>query len=61
MDIDAVQYKRSHTFVETPIEDLYRFQVLDDLFSMRTRFAYFQEDQFTLDKIKLMIDDICTS
>ena len=48
-------------FVETPMEEQYRFAVLDDLLSIQSRFLYFDDDAFTSDEVNRMSVEICTS
>ena len=59
-EINTQYFNQYHLFAETPHEELYRFEVLDELLSLRSQFTYFEDDAFSTDKIDVMINDICT-
>ena len=60
-DINLNLFKNFHRFAEVPNEENYRLNVLNDLLSIKTQFSYFEEEQFSIDDINVMIKDICTT
>ena len=61
MDINTDMFKSKHKFAEVPIDEHYRIGLLNDLFSLKTQFAYFEEEGFSSIDIDCMINDVCTS
>ena len=60
-DIDAESFKKQHKFAPIPPEESYRLGVLYDLLSIRTQHSYFEDDQFTIDDLNILINDVCTT
>ena len=60
-DIDTNAFKRNHQFSVTPSNEEYRLGILNDLISMRTGYAFFEENQFEIDNINDMIAEVCTT
>ena len=60
-DIDAEAFKRQHKYATIPHEEFYRISVIYDLLRIRTQHSYFEDDQFTIDELNILINDICTS
>ena len=61
LEINISDFNQNHRFAETSPEETYRFQVLDDLLSLRSQFAYFEDDMFSTNDVNSMVDYICTS
>ena len=59
-DINTNYFIQQHTFAECPFEEHYRFDVLNELLSLRSQFTFFEDDSFTTEEINVMINDICT-
>ena len=60
-DIDKKQFRTKHSFAAVPEEEMYRIGVLNELLSIRTQFLYFEEEQFSVGDLNVMINDICTA
>ena len=58
---DTRQFSRLHEYVMIPESEQHRLPVLHDLLSIRTQYAYFEDDQFTIDDLNNMIEHICSS
>ena len=57
--IDVKRFKSLHRQVSIPEDEKYRLGVLSDLLGLRTQFKYFKDDQFVIEDIEDMIEDIC--
>ena len=53
-------YNKYHSFAITPQDEGYRFEVLDELLSLRNQLTYFEDDTFSVEDIDVMIGNICT-
>ena len=60
-DINLKIFNKKHQFAVTPYGEEYRLGILNDLLSLRTGYAFFEEDQFKIDEVNDMIAEICTS
>ena len=61
LDMNIGVFRRVHRQVEVPDSEQYRLSVLGDLLSLRTQFKYFEDNQFDIDEINVMIENICVS
>ena len=61
LDIDIKRFKREHRQVGIPDEESYRNGVLSDLLSLRSQYSYFEESEFDISEINIMINDVCVS
>ena len=57
--VDSRTFGMNHHFVVTPSEEEYRVGVLNDLLSIRTQYAYLEDDQFEIEEINKMIEEVC--
>ena len=58
--VDSRTFGKIHQFAVTPQEEDYRVGVLSDLLSLRTQYAYMVDDQFEIEEIDKMIEEVCT-
>ena len=59
-DIDRKQFRQKYKFAPIPPEEEYRVGILNDLLGMRSRYSYFEDNQFLSDDIECMIRDVCS-
>ena len=61
IEMRVSDFKKSHRQVAVPEGEVHRISVLDDLLSIRSKWKYMEDDQFTIDDITCMIRDVCVS
>ena len=61
VDINTVMFCARHQFVKPPSEEEFRFVILNELLSIRTGYAHFEDDLMDLNEVEKIIREICTS
>ena len=61
LNLNIGVFKRVNRQISVPDSELHRLSALEDLLSLRSQFKYFEDNQFNIDEINVMIENICVN